>query len=59
MYVALLANFSMIDSNVLSHYFIGPNIDDTLRAIRQGKVTDEDVNKLLAVFQTQGTDDGS
>ena len=49
----------MIDSNVLSHYFLGPNIDDTLRAIRQGKVTDEDVNKLLAVFQTQGTDDGS
>merc|ERR1712062_472507 len=33
---------------------LGPNIDDTLRAIRQGKVTDEDVNKLLAVFQTQG-----
>merc|ERR1711953_1107801 len=32
----------------------GPNIDDTLRAIRQGKVTDEEVNKLLAVFQTQG-----
>merc|ERR1712029_514665 len=33
---------------------LGPNIDDTLRAIRQGKVTDEEVNKLLAVFQTQG-----
>merc|ERR1719323_1953123 len=32
----------------------GPNIDETLRAIRQGKVTDEEVNKLLAVFQTQG-----
>jgi len=41
-------------SATLEEEDLGPNIDDTLRAIRQGKVTDEEVNKLLAVFQTQG-----
>ena len=33
---------------------LGPDLEATLRAIRTGKVTDEEVNKLMTVFQTSG-----
>ena len=33
---------------------LGPDLEATLRAIRSGKVTDEDVNKLMSVFETSG-----
>ena len=33
---------------------IGADLDATLRAIRSGKVTDEEVNKLMTVFHTSG-----
>jgi len=32
----------------------GADLEETLRAIRSGKVTDEDVNKLMTVFNTSG-----
>merc|ERR1719232_1650788 len=32
----------------------GPDLEATLKAIRSGKVTDEDVNKLMQVFETSG-----
>ena len=34
--------------------YLGADLDATLRAIRSGKVTDEEVNKLMTVFQTSG-----
>ena len=32
----------------------GPDLEATLKAIRSGKVTDEDVSKLMQVFETSG-----
>lgn len=34
---------------------LGPDLEATLRAIRSGKVTDEEVGKLMSVFETTGT----
>lgn len=34
--------------------FKGPDLEATLKAIRSGKVTDEDVGKLMQVFETTG-----
>ena len=38
-----------------SNTIIGPDLEATLKAIRSGKVTDEEVNRLMQVFDTSGT----
>jgi hypothetical protein len=41
-------------SSALEEGDIGADLEATLRSIRSGKVTDEDVNKLMTVFHTSG-----
>lgn len=41
-------------SSALEEGDIGADLEETLRTIRSGKVTDEEVNKLMTVFHTSG-----
>ena len=40
---------------LLLNKIIGPDLEATFKAMRSGKVTDEQVRSLMTVFETSGT----